>query len=98
MGYIDIMLYFCCAIKTVIYLSNSSWSDNATTCFHPMSTIADTPPPVSNNAHAGIIPHVFDSSLSYITAHLPIKDQYSHICYIDIYVNSFIELVQGGGG
>ena len=93
MEYVDIYPYFYCMGKMVVDLSNQSWAAAATATPHPILSLAYTPPAPGENARTGIIPSKLEAS---ITACLLPNITFALLHYINVYVNDFVLLVQGG--
>ena len=74
-------------------LANHSWAADTNSTPHLLSALMDNPPTPDNGAHSRIIPPDLDV---YITMILPLDCSVALLCYLDIYVDYFIALHQGG--
>ena len=92
-GYVDSTPYFCCLSETVVNLDNLSWSATANTAPHLLLALTYNPPDPDDYLHAGIISAKLYMS---ITVCLPPISTVILLCYINVYVEYFIVLMQGG--
>ena len=74
-------------------LSNLIWATTANIAPHLLSALLDTPMDPEDNAYAGIVSANLDAS---ITTRLPPIVNVALLRYSNVYVNSFIALMQGG--
>ena len=74
-GYVNSELYFCCASKTIADLANTIFKSATTSLLHPLSALADTPPPVDNDAYIRTTPLALNVSLTTLYACLLLKSQ-----------------------
>ena len=74
-------------------LANQIWSTTSNASLHPLSKLVDVSPAPDDDSYAGIIPAKLDMS---ITAPLPPRITVTLLCYVNVYVNDFIALSQGG--
>ena len=93
MGYMDSALYFCCVSEMVVEIANMRWAVAANTPPHPLYVLARTPPDPEYDAHADIISSNLDAN---ITARPWPIITVAQICYINVYVDNFTALAQGG--
>ena len=74
-------------------LANQIWTAAANAASHSLSLLVYTPPDPNDDSHTGIIPTELDAS---ITARLPPISTVNLLRYINVCVDDFIALVQGG--
>ena len=75
---------------------NTSWTASNRAACHALDIIADTPPPFADGAYDKILYQAIYDYLYNLTARLLVKDWASLFLYVNIYVDYFIMIVQGG--
>ena len=96
MGYLESAPAFCCATEMVADLANTMWGEWQDLPTHPLEAIAACLPPENDEVASGILKKDCEDLLDHHLIVLLENKWKSLWHYIDVYINDFICLCQGG--